>query len=884
MSASDKEELQETALGELQAQQSLLLDKIDELRTIGVGGLVELPQLIVCGAQSSGKSSVLEAISRVRFPTKSNVCTRFATEVSLRRLPTPRFKVSIESGPSEKTAEEKAKLGSFSSPEFDNIDQLPDLIESAQKCMTGLDRFGFSEDILKVEICGPDQPELTLVDLPGLYSASSETQSVEGIGIVEGITQRYMQNTRSIILMVISANDDFHNQSVRNNATRCDPSHERTVGIVTQPDRMYQDSETEASWLEIIRGEKSQLKLGWFALVNRSFKTKDVSDDERDRIEKEFFNTGNWSSVPRDRVGISSLRQSLSRILLKHIRSNLPGLISDIEEKIRSRRSQLEKLGPSRSTIHEQRGFLFRLSDQFVRLTRDGVNGQYDDPFFGGLNASDDRWETRLRAIVRVYNEYFAEAMYARGFAEIIVDDSADESSYQALGRDKNLYAPSPPELVIFKRRSELETEITQMVPQYLGRELPGNANQLLVGALFRKQSKPWEAIAHKHLIQVWSSVSSFVGELLRTFTDDHTYGLLQAIVIGPELENMKTRILAKLDELTAHNKNGYPLPLGNAFLDNMQKVKSDRHFLNLQETLGSGPQNITPERLRYATDRLVASSSRFCASEIIDQMQAYYDTTITTFINNVAILAIENCLLEPLPLILTSKTIHDMPDSQVKTLAAEPPSCQEERARLGRELEKLQAGLQVLGQFNIAKGPKPSLNPAESVHERQTSQYPTPTPSPFAGAQRLSSPGNVAANLTPPTSKSNIFAPQPTSSTSSGLFSNPSFGENSFGTTPSQSSFGSSENLFQPQRPTSFMNISEPDSPGPGPPKRGKTGSGLFGGSSSTREPYYYSTTDENTGFEHIYMHICGSPAYIDLSPEEVRVDYYVEDEDEEL
>ncbi|KAJ6172343.1 hypothetical protein N7470_001410 [Penicillium chermesinum] len=680
MSASDKEELQETALGELQAQQSLLLDKIDELRTIGVGGLVELPQLIVCGAQSSGKSSVLEAISRVRFPTKSNVCTRFATEVSLRRLPTPRFKVSIESGPSEKTAEEKAKLGSFSSPEFDNIDQLPDLIESAQKCMTGLDRFGFSEDILKVEICGPDQPELTLVDLPGLYSASSETQSVEGIGIVEGITQRYMQNTRSIILMVISANDDFHNQSVRNNATRCDPSHERTVGIVTQPDRMYQDSETEASWLEIIRGEKSQLKLGWFALVNRSFKTKDVSDDERDRIEKEFFNTGNWSSVPRDRVGISSLRQSLSRILLKHIRSNLPGLISDIEEKIRSRRSQLEKLGPSRSTIHEQRGFLFRLSDQFVRLTRDGVNGQYDDPFFGGLNASDDRWETRLRAIVRVYNEYFAEAMYARGFAEIIVDDSADESSYQALGRDKNLYAQAP----------------------------------------LSWTRAPWKCKPASRGCTVSKTVEAMGSDRTQTpdpglVIYDHTYGLLQAIVIGPELENMKTRILAKLDELTAHNKNGYPLPLGNAFLDNMQKVKSDRHFLNLQETLGSGPQNITPERLRYATDRLVASSSRFCASEIIDQMQAYYDTTITTFINNVAILAIENCLLEPLPLILTSKTIHDMPDSQVKTLAAEPPSCQEERARLGRELEKLQAGLQVLGQFNIAKGPKPSLNPAES-------------------------------------------------------------------------------------------------------------------------------------------------------------------------
>lgn len=77
--------MEDDALHQLQQEQSKLLDKIDELRTIGVGGLVELPQLIVCGNQSSGKSSVLEAISRVRFPAKSNVCTRFATEVILRR-------------------------------------------------------------------------------------------------------------------------------------------------------------------------------------------------------------------------------------------------------------------------------------------------------------------------------------------------------------------------------------------------------------------------------------------------------------------------------------------------------------------------------------------------------------------------------------------------------------------------------------------------------------------------------------------------------------------------------------------------------------------------------------------------------------------------------
>ena len=65
--------MDENVLKHLNGSQSQLLDKIEELRTIGVGSLVETPQIVVCGNQSSGKSSVLEAISRVRFP--DNSCT-----------------------------------------------------------------------------------------------------------------------------------------------------------------------------------------------------------------------------------------------------------------------------------------------------------------------------------------------------------------------------------------------------------------------------------------------------------------------------------------------------------------------------------------------------------------------------------------------------------------------------------------------------------------------------------------------------------------------------------------------------------------------------------------------------------------------------------------
>jgi hypothetical protein len=60
-----------------------LLDVVDKLRRVGLNGTLELPQLVVCGDQSSGKSSVLEAITEIPFPRKAGLCTRFATEVRI---------------------------------------------------------------------------------------------------------------------------------------------------------------------------------------------------------------------------------------------------------------------------------------------------------------------------------------------------------------------------------------------------------------------------------------------------------------------------------------------------------------------------------------------------------------------------------------------------------------------------------------------------------------------------------------------------------------------------------------------------------------------------------------------------------------------------------
>jgi ABC-type molybdenum transport system ATPase subunit/photorepair protein PhrA len=64
-----------------------LLGKIDKLFACNVGEYINLPQLVVVGDQSSGKSSVLEGLTKLKFPRNSGLCTRFATQIIFRRDP-----------------------------------------------------------------------------------------------------------------------------------------------------------------------------------------------------------------------------------------------------------------------------------------------------------------------------------------------------------------------------------------------------------------------------------------------------------------------------------------------------------------------------------------------------------------------------------------------------------------------------------------------------------------------------------------------------------------------------------------------------------------------------------------------------------------------------
>jgi hypothetical protein len=81
------------------------LDIINRLRLRSISKYVDLPEIVIYRDQSAGKSSVLKAISGMKFLTKDNLYTRFTTELALRHEADIGLKITIIPGPNRSDRE-----------------------------------------------------------------------------------------------------------------------------------------------------------------------------------------------------------------------------------------------------------------------------------------------------------------------------------------------------------------------------------------------------------------------------------------------------------------------------------------------------------------------------------------------------------------------------------------------------------------------------------------------------------------------------------------------------------------------------------------------------------------------------------------------------------
>ncbi|KAM0271166.1 hypothetical protein ACHAQH_009148 [Verticillium albo-atrum] len=701
--------LDASAMDELNSPEAkALLDTIDRLRSINIGDIISLPQIIVVGDQSSGKSSVLEAISRVPFPVKGDLCTRFATELVLRRSSSSHVSVTIRFANAA-----SADQDPFRREELD-LNALPSLIEEATERM-GIrpgSAMEFSRDVLHIEVSGPEVPSLTLVDLPGFYHASTAEQSLEGKEVVNRLVKSYMAQEQSIILAVLSANMQLAHQKILDEVRQHDPKRLRTLGVITKPDLPKPGLSNEAKYLQLARNEepRHQLTLGWHVLRNRAEDEGDVTADERDMTEANFFETGAWAFFPPGNKGIGSFRRKLGRVLLSHIQKTLPGLVLAIERGLENKENKLKQLGQARSTQPEMRAHLVDIAEEFQRIARNAVNGNYGEKFFGDLDEENLR---KLRAQLRNLNSAFHHVLMTKGMSqEILRGGMPGELAQSQEVAPPPIHLQEALELFDFPKpqpifEEALKSEMRALAAANQGREFPGSPNTDLAVQMFRRQARPWRGIAERHLDIVTELTKSFVEQLFEHIIgDDKT--TLDAVLrscVDVFFEKKKKELKAKLNELLRPYEDGFGMPLVAEFNSAMSTREVERVtervvdvLQNMSTELAEGLSEGTMDR--YAVARTVQQTrslrDEFGIDQTIDNMETYYEMSRRTFTENVAYLALESCLITRLPEILTPSKVNRMEDDKVEDLALESEDVLSEREMFQTQANLLKSALEI--------------------------------------------------------------------------------------------------------------------------------------------------------------------------------------------
>lgn len=182
----------------------------------------------------------------------------------------------------------------------------------------------FSEDVLRIEICDPEQEHLSVVDVPGIFRrVTVGLTTPNDKSMIREMVESYMKNPRSIILAVIPANVDIATQEILDMAEEVDKKGQRTLGVLTKPDLV--DRGAENNVLDLLQGKSHKLNLGWAMVRNPGQGELANLSFDRNAAELKFFSTKSpWNKLSREKVGIESLQVRLSEILAETVRREFP--------------------------------------------------------------------------------------------------------------------------------------------------------------------------------------------------------------------------------------------------------------------------------------------------------------------------------------------------------------------------------------------------------------------------------------------------------------------------------------------------------------------------------------------------------------------------------
>ncbi|KAH7257418.1 Dynamin central region-domain-containing protein [Fusarium tricinctum] len=352
----------------------ITVNKLQDLvfNTIGSDSL-DLPQIVVVGSQSAGKSSVLENIvGRDFLPRGAGICTRRPLILQLINVaddesaPDPSSDPYRSPGAARRS--EWAEFHHIPNRRFNDFGDVKREIENETSRVAGNNK-GINRQPINLKIYSPHVLNLTLVDLPGLTKVPIGDQPTDIEKQTRNLISEYIAKPNSIILAVSPANVDIVNSEALKLARHVDPLGRRTIGVLTKVDLM--DHGTNA--LDILSGRVYPLKLGFIGVVNRSQQDILGNKPMEDALQAEtdFFKHHPAYRNISIRCGTHYLAKTLNTTLMGHIRERLPDIKARLNTLMGQTQQELASYGDMHFSGKEHRGSLIlqqmtRFANSFI--------------------------------------------------------------------------------------------------------------------------------------------------------------------------------------------------------------------------------------------------------------------------------------------------------------------------------------------------------------------------------------------------------------------------------------------------------------------------------------------------------------------------------------
>ncbi|KAG6949623.1 hypothetical protein JG688_00014552 [Phytophthora aleatoria] len=259
---------------------------------------LKLPQIVVIGEESSGKSSVLESVAMLPlFPRESDICTRMPI---LLKMSHGNFEVqgdpelmphckgnpqpTDQQTPTYQLIKMRLIYSDDRAPiESERLFTLQQAAEIMRKWMEQIVReehdanklAGVVDHVLEIEVRAPNLPNLKLVDLPGIVAGKLIDEPEDMMQRTRALVEKYLKMPDTLVLAVVPAFERVRNSQAFQLVQQYKLA-DKTIGVLTMVDRAQDETNPEGpltqvkNRLDSTSSDIVYLKEGYVAVRNRN--------------------------------------------------------------------------------------------------------------------------------------------------------------------------------------------------------------------------------------------------------------------------------------------------------------------------------------------------------------------------------------------------------------------------------------------------------------------------------------------------------------------------------------------------------------------------------------------------------------------------------------